>query len=223
MVAVLSVFKSERLVRYIEVSDEELAAGQGLLYMDGGLVGKNFGSIVNSYNTGDVDMSISGAVADAGGLVGFNGSSTIGGTTYHGTINKTYNTGAVEVNGGSNVAFGGNAIGGLVGNNQPGSTIANSFSTGYVSGGGALGGFVGWQAGSITNSAWWTGVSAPAIGEVYQPGIGTAPLSLLSSMGYGADVATLSDFYSSSLSVYSGWNFTTIWDTLTGTAYPALR
>ena len=94
----------------------------------GGLVGLNYGSITCSYATGSV-----GGYSYVGGLVGFNNNSS---------ISQSYATGSVSGN------F---SVGGLVGANI-GSSIAQSYATGYVRGGVNIGGLVGVNNGSIAQS-----------------------------------------------------------------------
>ena len=92
----------------------------------GSLVGINFGSIINSYNTGGVYGSDC-----TGGLVGWN----------VGLINSSHNTGIVS---------GANFVGGLAGWND--GSITYSYNTGTVSGGVDIGGIAGYNDGSITYS-----------------------------------------------------------------------
>ncbi|MCP5248092.1 MAG: filamentous hemagglutinin N-terminal domain-containing protein [Candidatus Accumulibacter sp.] len=97
----------------------------------GGLVGGNSGTILNSYATGNVTGYVF-----VGGLVGHNS----------GTIRNSYATGSVSGN---------NVVGGLVGQNQ--STIKDSYFAGSVSGTTHVGGLVGSNEnsgnfGSITNA-----------------------------------------------------------------------
>jgi filamentous hemagglutinin family protein len=105
----------------------------------GGLVGFNFGSILNSYASGQIGGSSSDVFfsAIAGGLVGVNAAT--------GTITGSYATGAVT--GGTN-----STVGGFVGSNN--GTISNSYASGNVTGGSAgyFGGFVGTNDGNIANS-----------------------------------------------------------------------
>ncbi|QCI67506.1 beta strand repeat-containing protein [Phreatobacter stygius] len=99
----------------------------------GGLVGTNFGTVVQSYATG----TINGASSFwAGGLVGTN----------YGVVTQSYATGTVNGNWGA---------GGLVGWNA-GGAISQSYSTGAVSAGTYLGGLVGTtnNGGTTTNSYW---------------------------------------------------------------------
>jgi filamentous hemagglutinin family protein len=130
----------------------------------GGIVAVNFGTISNSYNTGDV-IGTQTIVSDGdtyGGLAAYNygsitnsyatgnvsGDSIVGGLvgSNSGSISNSYSTGAV-----AGSASYGNTVGGLVGNNSGGS-ISNSHATGNVSGIGNVGGLAGYNAGTISNS-----------------------------------------------------------------------
>jgi hypothetical protein len=84
----------------------------------GGLVGDNFGTVRESYATGNV----SGSGVLVGGLVGNN----------DGTVRESYATGNVS---------GDDAVGGLVGKNF--GTVRESYATGTVNGDGDVGGLVG--------------------------------------------------------------------------------
>jgi filamentous hemagglutinin family protein len=103
----------------------------------GGLVGSNDGgSITQSYaTTGAVN-----GVSYVGGLVGYNAG---------GTIAQSYATGRVTGSG--------NVVGGLVGSHLSGGSITESYATGAVTGGDLVGGLVGYNAGSITQSYATTG------------------------------------------------------------------
>ncbi len=107
----------------------------------GGLVGTNFGVIINSYATGNATTTNN---EGAGGLVGLNGDNE---NTY---IYNSYSTGYAIGN-----APGSYEIGGLVGLNHK--DINNSFSTGGVIGTGDwVGGLIGRSvSGTITNSYWY--------------------------------------------------------------------
>ena len=95
----------------------------------GGLVGRNNGTIANSYVSGDVTGS-----GNKGGLVGES----------FGSIANSYAMGTVKGDTGNNA-------GGLVGFNHDTSTITRSYATGSVSGGKYKGGLVGRNSGDITN------------------------------------------------------------------------
>jgi hypothetical protein len=93
----------------------------------GGLVGKNEGTVSNSYATGNVTGNL-----NVGGLVGWN---------FEGTVTDTYSTGNVT---------GLDNVGGLVGWNT--GTMSNSYATGGVTGNTSVGGLTGKNAGTASNS-----------------------------------------------------------------------
>ena len=85
----------------------------------GGLVGFSYGTIMNSYATGDVEVDSSSGYSYGGGLVGFNS---------YGTITNSYATGDVEA---ESTATNRNSFsGGLVGGNS--GVVSNSYATGDV-------------------------------------------------------------------------------------------
>jgi len=94
----------------------------------GGLVGYNPGMVNNSYTTGNV----SGEEKNVGGLVGGNA----------GTVENSYATGNVS---------GYREVGGLVGGNSVG-TVENSYATGNVGGVSHVGGLIGRHSGTCSNS-----------------------------------------------------------------------
>ena len=105
-----------------------VSGGSGTTYV-GGLVGENYGTISNSYASGNVSGSYI-----VGGLIGAN----------WGTVNTSYTLG--------NVSGTGNYVGGLVGYVSTGS-INNSYATGNVSGAGSyVGGLIGDNFGAVSNS-----------------------------------------------------------------------
>jgi hypothetical protein len=107
----------------------------------GGLVGRNSGTVENSYATG----SVSSDGFNVGGLVG---------DGRLGTVKKSYATG--DVSGDSNV-------GGLVGN---GGTVEKSYATGSVSGGRNVGGLVGQDAAlTVTGSYYDTETTGQSSSE----------------------------------------------------------
>jgi hypothetical protein len=103
-------------------------------YYIGALVGRNRGTVSNSYSIGNV----TGEQWGVGGLVGVN----------HGTMNNSYSTCNVIGNG---------AIGGLAGYND--FTVSNSYSTGDVTGSYDIGGLVGVNNATVSNSFWDTETS----------------------------------------------------------------
>ena len=140
----------------------------GLLNVDikgnnhvGSLVGRNGGSITNSYATGYVKGN-----EYVGGLAGWN---------YWGSIANSYAKGSVD---------GRYRVGGLVGQNYVG-TIANSYATGSVDGGHYVGGLVGWANGSITDSY----ATGSVDGSIYVGGlVGTNSSSITDSYATGSVV-----------------------------------
>lgn len=101
----------------------------------GGFVGRNNGTIVSSFVTGEVKGRTS---PTSGGSVG-----GIAGQNYEGTINSSYSS--VNVDSGTE-----NNAGGIAGFNF--GTIINSYSTGNVSGGFDVGGLIGRNWGVVTSS-----------------------------------------------------------------------
>ena len=163
----------------------------------GGLVGRNSGSILNSYATGNVSAtggSYSGDSAYAGGLVGYNS----------GRITNSYAAGDVSatVTYSSSSAY----AGGLVGYNS--GDILNSYAAGDVSAtadkytyaGGLAGRNYG---GSILNSYAAGNVSASSGDDAYAGGlVGYNGGSITNSYATG-DVSATVTYYSSS-SAYAG-------------------
>ena len=94
----------------------------------GGLVGKNEGTVSNSYSTGNVTGNL-----NVGGLVGYNFNV--------GTVTDSYATGSVT---------GEDNVGGLVGWNRK--TMSNSYATGSVTGQNNVGGLVGKNSDTASNS-----------------------------------------------------------------------
>jgi filamentous hemagglutinin family protein len=95
-------------------------------YCVGGLVGRNYGTVSNSYMTG----SVTGTSNSIGGLVGLN----------EGSVSNSHATATV---------FGPDNTGGLIGAND--GTISNSYATGAVSGQYDIGGLVGVSTGNGNN------------------------------------------------------------------------
>ena len=155
----------------------------------GGIVGRNENSstITTSYSTG----SVSG-LTDIGGLAGYN---------YAATVTNSYSM--VSVSG----VRGANIVGGLVGYNDNGSTISNSYSTGSVSGTTNVGGLVGFSNATVSSSFW----------DVETDGIVG---NVSGANNYGATGKTTAEMKTQS--TFSGWDFTTIWQMI-GTNYPDLR
>ena len=128
----------------------------------GGIVGRNKGTIAASFAMGDVTADNRSQTqklfkGSVGGLVGINS----------GPVTASYATGALVVNvftpTWSNWA-GGTISGGLVGDNKSGGNITASYSTGAITHTGdtgpELGGLLGKNAATITNSYWDTTTSS---------------------------------------------------------------
>jgi hypothetical protein len=164
------------------------ASVTGDLYI-GGLVGVNWGTVSNSYFTGNVSGN-----DDVGCLVGGNG----------GDVSNSYSTGSVSGNylvgglmgGGTgsvdNSYFTGSVsgqsrVGGLVGG-MSGTTVSNSYSTASVNGTDQVGGLVGYNYGTVSKSH----SSGSVTGDSYVGGL----------VGWNRD--TVSNSYSTS-SVTGEW------------------
>ena len=85
----------------------------------GAIVGQNYGTIRNVYNTGNVSMDKAAKSAYAGGIVGRNG----------GIIENAYNTGTVAAKAGDNICY----TGGITGSNDTNGKISNAYNIGSVS------------------------------------------------------------------------------------------
>lgn len=171
----------------------------------GGLVGDNNGTITNSYGK----VTVIGTSNYIGGLVGVN----------NGIINSSYTTGVVT--GTSNV-------GGLVGSNNSGKTITNSYSTAKVAGTSFYrGGLVGSNRGTITN--------AYATGEVQGTGNtgglvgsnnGTAVSSYwaMDTTSQATSAVGEGKFFNAMLkqSTYINWDFENVWSIEEGDTLPYL-
>ncbi|MDO8318652.1 filamentous hemagglutinin N-terminal domain-containing protein, partial [Rhodoferax sp.] len=140
---------------------------------DGGLFGTTgTGSVIR--NLGLVDVNVSSNYG-AGALAANNG----------GSISNSY------VSGGSVTGGNYSGVGGLVGNNNAGGTISNSFAAVSVIGEYSVGGLVGSSAGAV--------VASYATGSVS----GISDVGGL--VGWNVEGGTISDSYSSGASVSSGY------------------
>ncbi|WP_162463258.1 cadherin-like beta sandwich domain-containing protein [Paenibacillus psychroresistens] len=191
----------------------------------GSVSGRNsVGGLIGYVTNGNVTLSsslahVTGSGDAVGGLIGLNeggtvstsyaegnvqGSSLVGGLigsdNYYGNISNTYATGQVTAVNAS--------AGGLIGKTQSG-TYGTSYATGKVTGASAAGGLVGTKtSGTVTTSYWNTttsGVSSGAgSGSVSGiTGITTANMKLSAS--------------------FNTWNFSTLWNIVSGTTTPYLR
>jgi len=154
------VTSTTSIIRNVGVISSSVLGAQSV----GLLVGRNQGSISNSYGTGAVTATeFNNGLPCVGGLVGRNdgeistsyaavsvvGRANVGGLVgaNYGTIDKSFATGSVQ---GSNYPH----VGGLVGANYSGA-INNSYATGNVSstvGSNEIGGLVGSNTGILSNS-----------------------------------------------------------------------
>jgi hypothetical protein len=177
----------------------------------GGLVGRNYGTVSNSYSTGNV----TGESYTVGGLVGDNegnisnsystgnvtGNRNVGGLvgTNDGNISNSYSTGNVS---------GEDIVGGVVGENGGDGNISNSYSTGNVTGVSDVGGLVGGNYnGNISNSYWDTDSTGQSSSAVLPDSNGLTTSEMQGS---------------SASSSMSGFDFTDTWSTVTGD-YPELQ
>jgi len=147
----------------------------------GGVVGANFGTISNAYNTGAV--SSNGSVnGNVGGVVGDN----------FGTISNAYNTGAVSSNG-NGIGIGN--VGGVVGINGTEGTVSNTYNTGVVSGRSNVGGVIGVNNNDLATfiNNWYATTNAVGntINQKNDSGVGTArtldELKYMDLSAYGFD------------------------------------
>jgi hypothetical protein len=162
----------------------------------GGLAGYGNSNITQSYATGD--MTLTGILSMAGGLVGFKAG---------GRISDSYATGGIKASRDSTIA-------GLIGFWNSSSPMTNSYALGRLdkpSGGGAIGGLVGDISGftpsyTITNSYW---------NETDNPGLTTV----------GAEPGTGGAVQKSDMkhiATFSGWS-SAIWGIQEGISTPYLQ
>jgi filamentous hemagglutinin family protein len=119
----------------------------------GGLVGRNSGSISNSFATGAVDGLVSNSI-NVGGLVGIN----------LGSVVNAYATG--NSNGITNV-------GGLIGKTESTSVINNAYASGTSTGNVSIAGLIGRaENGSVINNSFWNITTS---GQNIGVGFGAAP------------------------------------------------
>jgi filamentous hemagglutinin family protein len=195
----------------------------------GGLVGLNYGAIINTSVSGTVTGS-----GNVGGLVGGNGGSidssystaAVNGNQYVGglvgtnfaTISNAYSTGNVTGDPGNS-----EDVGGLVGYNyvvSGSNTITNTYSTSAVSGTSTVGGLLGYNSSGTTviNSFWdnqTAGVSQGVGSDTSSvtPGVNSATTSDLMSESYINSIATSTPM----------WDFINVWTTNNDTTLPQLR
>ncbi len=101
----------------------------------GGVMGVNYGSVTNCYNTAEVSGTIY-----VGGVVGSN----------LGSVMNCYNTAAVS---------GTSSVGGVVGYNESGSSVTNCYNMAAVTGSSSVGGVVGNNSSGSVTSCYWVDVA----------------------------------------------------------------
>ena len=173
----------------------------------GGLIGGNSeGSIDHSFAVATVEDA---KASHVGGLMGDN---------YNGVISQSYAEGAVDgiddvggLSGGNDmgelsndfanvsVNGAGDFVGGLTGDNIEGGSVSNAYALGHVSGGGIVGGLVGYSEGGVTNAYWDLDTSGQAKSG---GGVGESDLAMQTQ------------------STYQNWDFSKVWQMQT---YPHLR
>ncbi|NMM26791.1 MAG: filamentous hemagglutinin N-terminal domain-containing protein, partial [Glaciimonas sp.] len=217
-IGLFGVSYSTSVIRNVGLVGGSVAGGTGNNV--GGLVGSaNGATISNSYTTGNVSSTTGNNV---GGLVGSadratisnsyttgNVSSTsglyVGGLAGRnaGTISNSYATGTVS-------STSGGWVGGLVGVNI-GGTISNSYAAGSVTGTSHVGGLVGYNQSTISNSFWDTVTSGQAT-SAGGTGLTTAQMKQMSSFSsWGANITD------------TGGSSTAVWRIYEGQSAPLLR
>ncbi|NTW51358.1 MAG: filamentous hemagglutinin N-terminal domain-containing protein [Chlorobiaceae bacterium] len=175
----------------------------------GGLIGGIWGgSVSQSYSTGRVKEFGSNG-GNIGGLIGSAGNWN--NSSYNSTISNCYSLGnVVALDGAFSV---GGFIGSLQSNGSPLSQISYSYSTGLVSagGGGGIGGFIGQNNGTITNSYWDTETSGIA-----SNGIGSGTLSGANANVTGVSTSQLMG------GLQSGWD-SGIWGISSTYSFPYFK
>ena len=143
-------------IKNLSLADSKITCSGNRVFA-GGVCGRNYGTIENCYNTGDVSGTgtSSYGYVYAGGVCGWN----------TGTIENCYNTG--DVSGTSEYGF--VYAGGVCGLNDYG-TIENCYNTGDVSGtstdgSGYVGGVCGRNTGTIQNCYFLFGTTDNAVGN----------------------------------------------------------
>lgn len=217
---------SAAVLRNIGIESGTINTTQGSYYL-GGLVGMNQGLIENSYSK----ANLTGNGNDVGGLVGMNMNSTA-------NIRYSYSAGSVH---------GDWYVGGFAGQNSGNAQISNSYSVGnVVADYWSLGGFIGTNAASVTNSystGSVTSTYATASGQASQVGgfVGESAggtysgnfwdkeTSKATSAGSGAGLVGKTTAQMKTKSTYSdaGWDFADIWgiktDGSVNNGYPVIK
>ncbi|MCD4817741.1 MAG: T9SS type A sorting domain-containing protein [Candidatus Cloacimonetes bacterium] len=180
----------------------------------GGFAGENSGyAIASSYATGSVTGE-----SFVGGLIGWNSG---------GDIYDCFATGNVI---GSDLHGYRSSVGGLVGENSHSSSIANSYSTGNVTGITRVGGLVG--ANFVTSSILKCYSIGSVVGESFIGGLLGAQEDSSTSNSYwnvetsgqttSVDGEGLTSQEMVNMSNFNNWNFNNIWQIVEGITYPWL-
>jgi parallel beta-helix repeat protein len=166
----------------------------------GGLVGlDNGGTISNCYSTG----TVSGR-SEVGGLVG--------GNSYEGNVSNCYST--------STVSGSGYYVGGLVGKNSHEGNVSNCYSTSTVSGSGYyVGGLVGWNFGGNVSNCYSTGTVSgrSEVGGLVGANGGTVSNSFWDNQTSGQATSdggtgeTTALMKTQSTFTNAGWGFVNVW------------
>jgi len=144
----------------------------------GGLVGDNYNGVISqSYAEGAVS-----GIDDVGGLSGGNDMGELSNAFANVSVNAT-----------------GDFVGGLTGDNIESGNISNAYSLGHVSGGGIVGGLVGYSEGGVINAYWDLDTSGQ---EKSGGGVGESDLAMQNQ------------------NTYENWDFKTVWQMQ---KYPLLR
>ncbi len=143
----------------------------------GGVVGENHGTITGVYTSGSVASN-----AGAGGIVGYN----------YGPLSNVYSTSAVS----APTIYAGGIAGLSLG------SISQAYATGPVSGGSNVGGLLGYNGGSITQSYW----DSYTTGQVAGIGAGAASSGLNEVTSDPAQSGAAN--YAYKQSAYTGFDFT---------------
>ena len=198
----------------------------------GGLVGAEGNANGGTPGTGTlsnviVDGTVVGNGNYVGGLVGLDHGTLVFSAYTEGTVTGSGFVGGLEgstlsevsdVFSLSTVGASGGPVGGLLGENYTGGTLTNAYSGGVVAGNSEIGGLVGRNLGTITNSFWDTTTSNITSNS---GGVGSGTSS-------GVTPATTTQLESQTFILQNApnpptWNFSTIWTTAGGTELPLLQ
>jgi hypothetical protein len=150
----------------------------------GGLIGQQYGgSVSGSYATGGIQSNGSGpSVTFSGGTGGLIGDLSTDNTGNGGSVTTSFATGQVVLD--ANGGLTGGYEGGLVGSAGYGTSISTSYATGSVTGyAAAVGGLVGLNSGTISQSSAGQNGSGPLVQSGYE--------TLVNNVEIGADVGGL--------------------------------